>query len=42
MCEERKWTGGRERRCERVERGEAGGREGCRGSAVKDAWSLLK
>lgn len=27
--------------CNRVQRGEAGGREGWRGSAVKDAWSLL-
>ncbi len=29
-------------RRDRVQRGEAGGREGRRGSAVKDAWSLLE
>lgn len=40
--------GGRERereredRCNRVQRGEAGGREGWWGSAVKNAWSLLE
>lgn len=38
---ERWWREG-ERRCNRVQRGEAGGREGWRGSAVKDAWSLLE
>lgn len=37
--EEGKWKGGREERWNRVQRGEAGGREGWRGSAVKDAWS---
>lgn len=42
VCDERKWKGGREERCNRVQRGEAGGREGLRGSAIKDAWSLLE
>lgn len=37
VCEDRKWKEVREKRCNRVQRGEAGGREGRRGSAVKDA-----
>lgn len=37
VCEDRKWEEVREKRCNRVQRGEAGGREGQRGSAVKDA-----
>lgn len=41
MCVRRE--NGREgERRDRVQRGEAGGREGRRGSAVKDAWSLLE
>lgn len=31
VCEEEKWKGMREERCNRVQRGEAGGREGWRG-----------
>lgn len=34
---ERKWKGLREERCSRVQRGEAGGREGWRGGSVRDA-----
>lgn len=41
LCVKREQRG-REEKCNRVQRGEAGGREGWRGSAGKDAWSLHK